>query len=143
MLVSDANTADLVLGGTYAAGAISGGSTRVTGGVEFSLGNAISRLELIGAKKAEITDRAVTGTIRTMDFSAAQERTMLGLIAANTQQSIGIVHGTTAGNKILLFFPAPRFTGLAHSNYEGVLTSDVTFEAPPTSGNDDMRIVAL
>lgn len=142
-LVNDANTADLVLGGSYSAGAISGGTTYVSGGVEFSLGNQLSRMELIGAKDVTITDRNVTGTIKTMDLTAAQEITVQGYVTAGTGQSIGITHGTAAGSKVMLFFAQARLLGMTPVNLEGVWTLDVPFEAPPSSGNDDMRIVAL
>lgn len=142
-LVNDANTTDVVLGGTYSAGAISGGTSYVSGGVEFSLGNQVSRRELIGAKEAVVSDRNVTGTIKTLDLTAAQEITLLGLVSSHTAQSIGLLHGTTAGSKALIFFPTARLLNLAHVDLDGVWTSDVTFEAPPSAGNDDMRIVAL
>ena len=36
-----------------------------------------------------------------------------------------------------------RLLGVTPVNLEGVWTSDVAFEAPPSSGNDDIKIVAL
>lgn len=142
-IVSDANTTDVVLGGTYAAGAISDGTSYVSGGIEFDLGNQVTRRELIGAKDAVLTDRAVTGTVKTLDLTAAQEVALLADIAADTAKSIGMLHGTTAGNKVLLFFTSARLLGLTPVNLEGVWTSDLAFEAPPLTGNDDMRIVVL
>lgn len=143
ILVNDANTSDLVLGGTYSAGAISGGTTYVTGGIDFSIGNQIAKLELIGAKDVVIADRSVSGTIKTMDLTAAQEVTMHGYITAATPQSIGLLHGTAAGYKVLAFLPTTRLTALKPSNVQGVWTSDISFVSPPSSGNDDARIVVL
>lgn len=142
-IVSDANTVDVVLGGTYSAGAISGGTSYVSGGIEFDMGNVVTRRELIGAKESVLTDRAISGTVKTLDMSAAQEVSLLADIAGDTARSIGMVHGTAAGNKVLLFFTSARLLGLTPVNLEGVWTSDLAFEAPPSSGNDDMRIVAL
>lgn len=142
-LVNDLNTADVSLGGTYSAGAISGGTTYVSGGIEATLANQVSRRELIGAKEAVISDRAVGGTIKTLDLTAAQEITVQGLITGNTPTSIGMVHGTADGYKVLLFFPSAKLLNITPQNLDGVWTSDVPFEAPPTAGNDDMRIVAL
>ncbi|MGE3596640.1 MAG: hypothetical protein AB7N70_13915 [Dehalococcoidia bacterium] len=142
-IVNDANTTDLVIGGAYATGAVTGGTSYVSGGVEFDLGNVITRRELIGAKEAVPTDRAVTGTVKTLDLTAAQEVTVMADIAADTARSIGLLHGTAAGNKVLIFFAQARLLGLTPVNLEGVWTSDLAFEAPPASGNDDMRIVVL
>lgn len=142
-VVSDANTVDVVVGGTYSAGAISGGTSYVSGGIEFDMGNVVSRRELIGAKESTLTDRAVSGTVKTLDLTAAQEVTVLADIAADTARSIGMLHGTVAGNKVLLFFTSARLLGLTPVNLEGVWTSDLAFEAPPSAGNDDMRIVVL
>lgn len=142
-IVSDVNTADVVLGGAYATGAITGGTSYVSGGIEFDMGNQVTRRELIGAKESVLTDRAITGTVKTMDLTAAQEVALLADIATDTTRSIGMVHGTTAGNKVLLFFTQARLLGLTPVNLEGVWTSDLAFEAPPAAGNDDMRIVAL
>lgn len=142
-LVNDANTSDLVLGGSYAAGAITGGTSYVSGGVEFSLANEVTRRELIGAKEVVISDRNVTGTIKTLDLTAAQEITVLGLVTGNTDQSIGLTHGTAAGYKVILFFPQAKLLNVVPVNLDGIWTSDVPFESPPSAGNDDMRIVAL
>ena len=143
MLVNDANTVDLVVGGTYSTGAISGGTSYVSGGVEFDLGSQISRRELIGAKEAVISDRNITGTIKTLDLTAAQEITVQGLVTANTATSIGLTHGTAAGGKVVFWFGQAKLLNVNPVNLEGVWTSDVPFEAPPSAGNDDMRIVAL
>ncbi len=142
-VVNNTNTTQLVIGGTYSAGVISGGTSYTSGGLEFTLGNQLSRLELVGAKEAGIVDRAISGTVRNLDFTAAQEAAAHGFITDGTKRSIGMSHGTTAGQRVLTFFPTARFTGLANADYEGVITSDMTFEAPPSSGNDDMRLVAL
>lgn len=143
ILVNDANTSDLVLGGTYSAGAISGGTSYVTGGVDFVLGNNVAKLELIGAKDVALTDRSVSGTIKSMDLTAAQEVTLHGYVTAATAQSIGITHGTTAGYKVMAFLPQARLTGLKPASVQGVWTLDVPFVSPPSAGNDDVRIVAL
>lgn len=142
-LVNDTNTADLVLGGTYSAGALSGGTSYPSGGIEFNTGNQVARTELIGAKRMTITDRAVSGSIRTVDLTAAQEIALQGKVVAGTQESIGIVHGSAAGKKVILFFPQANYRSFGYADVDGVLTASLDFDAPPASGNDDMRIVAL
>jgi hypothetical protein len=54
-----------------------------------------------------------------------------------------MLHGTTAGYKVLEFFPQARLRGHAYQDVDGIITSDFQFEAPPASGNDDARIVVL
>jgi hypothetical protein len=143
LLVNDANTVDLVVGGTYTTGTVSGGTSYVSGGVEFDFGNQMSRLELIGAKEAVIADRNITGTIKTLDLTAAQEITMLGHVTSGTAQAVSLTHGTAAGSKVIVHFGQAKLLNVTPVNLEGVWTLDVPFEAPPSSGNDDMRIVAL
>ena len=142
-LVNDANTSDLVLGGTYAAGAISGGTTYVSGGIEFSMGNKVAKTEMVGAKRVVLTDRSISGMIKTLDLTAAQEIALLALIPAYTATSIGILHGTVAGYKVMEFFPQARLLSHSYQNVDGIVMSDFSFEAPPSAGNDDMRIVVL
>jgi hypothetical protein len=99
ILANDANTSDLVIGGTYSAGAISGGTSYVSGGIEWSLGNTVSKTELIGAKRSVITDRNITGTIKTLDLTAAQEITMLALIPAAKTPRISALAGDGTANR--------------------------------------------
>ena len=142
-LVNTTNTAQLTLGGAYSAGAITGGTQYVSGGIEFSMGNNLSRVDLIGASRATITDRAVSGTAYTLDLTPAQEIAIQGKVVAGTAESIGILHGSAAGKKVMLFFPTANYRGIGYESVEGVMTSTVQFDSPPASGDDDIRIVAL
>jgi hypothetical protein len=142
-LVNTTNTAQLTLGGAYSAGAISGGTQYVSGGIEFAMGNNLSRVDLIGASRATITDRAVSGTAYTLDLTPAQEIAIQGKVVAGTAESIGILHGSAAGKKVMLFFPTANYRGIGYESVEGVMTSTIQFDSPPASGNDDIRIVAL
>lgn len=143
LLVNDANTSDLVLGGSYSAGAISGGTTYVSGGIEFSMGNQVTRTEMIGAKRVVLTDRKVAGTLKSLDLTASQEISLLAMIPASTATSIGLLHGTAAGYKVLEFFAQAKLLSHSYVNVDGIVMSDFSFEAPPSAGNDDMRIVVL
>lgn len=139
---TDANTDDLLLGCTYSAGALSSGTAYPSRGVELAVGNQLEFLELIGAESIDITDRSVNGKV-SLDLTAAQEVSFMADVKANTLTSMGIVHGTAAGYKVLLHMPAvqrvnPRKDALGKRRLIGY-----DLRALPSSGNDELRIVAL
>jgi hypothetical protein len=97
---------------------------------------------LLGSLAVDIAGRNVTGSTQ-LELTAAQEVTMFSDIAAGTLSSVSLLHGTTAGGKVLVYAPngqrlAPKrveFNGRAH------LGMDLRFI--PSAGNDEVRIVAL
>jgi len=141
-VISDVNTSDLVIGGTYSAGTISGGTTYVSSGLTLSMGNDVKFSPLVGAEYIDIVDRNPQGSV-TLELTAAQEVTFDGYVRANTYQSIGMLHGTTAGSKVLVFAPTAQLYNRRHVEVNGNLMNSFDLGLDPSTGNDELRIVAL
>jgi hypothetical protein len=142
LVVSDPNTADVLLGCTYSAGALTGGTAYPSKGLEFSLGNEINYTPLLGGESVDLTQRDVSGKVM-FELSAAQAVTIYGTVKANTTQGIGMVHGTTTGYKVLVHAPATQLIDMAQADNNGRVGYEFGLRCVPTAGNDDFRICVL
>jgi len=141
-VVSDANTADLLIGCAYSAGALTGGTAYTSGGLSFNLGGTVSFTPLVGAEYIDFTDRQPVGSLM-LDLTAAQEVTFDGYVRNNTLQSIGMIHGTATGKKVLVFGGQVQLMNRKHQDVNGVLMSAFDLGFDPSSGNDEFRICVL
>lgn len=142
LVVNDANTGDITVGCTYSAGALSGGTTYTSRGLMVNMGNAINYTPLLGGETIDLTNRDVTGHID-LDLTAAQEVTFMSTVKANTKQSVGIVHGSTAGYKVLVHAPAAQLINPSKQDINGRRLLGYDLRLIPSSGNDELRIVSL
>lgn len=141
--MTKANVVDITIGGTYATGAITGGTIHNSTGLEMNFGNVVNFTPMLSTETVDITDRQSTGTLE-LELTAAQEVAFMAIVKANTTQSIGITIGTVAGNKIIVFAPAVQLTNPKKSELNGkrLIGFDLRFVPTPTgSGNDEWRIV--
>jgi hypothetical protein len=148
LVVTDTNTGAVTLGCTYATGALSAGTEYISGGFEFDMGNQVEFIDLLGTAAAsgqsvDVTQRVMTGRIR-LDLTASQEATFHTNIKANTTQSVGVVHGTSAGFKMLVFLSNVQLINPSVEDVNGrmMLAYDMRV-LPSTAGNDEIRIVGL
>lgn len=142
LVVSDPNTADVLLGCTYSAGALSGGTPYPSKGLEFSMGNAVAFTALLGGESVDLTQRDVTGKVM-FELTAAQAVAQYTNIKANTVTGIGMLHGTTAGYKVLLHAPNAQLIDMAQADNNGRVGYEFGIRAIPSAGNDDLRICVL
>jgi len=149
LAVTDTNTGAVTLGCTYATGALSGGTEYVSGGLNFSLGNQVKFVDLLGTatlpgQKVEIVDRASSGSLM-LELTAANAATFLDTVRANTAQSVGVVHGSTAGFKMLTFMPAAQLLepDLISKDGRRLYNFPLDVQTSSTSGLDEIKIVAL
>lgn len=147
LVVTDPNTGALTLGCTYATGALSGGTEYISAGLELDLGNDVQYIDLLGTAAAagqtvEITQRSVTGRVM-FDLTAANEVTFMTTVKAATTQSMGLVHGTAAGSKMLVHMPAIQLINPRKEEKNGRRLIGFDLRVLPSSGNDELRIVAL
>lgn len=142
LVVTNANSGDITLGGTYSSGSISGGATYTSTGLpSLVLGNSLVHSPLLGSEEIDITQREVTGNVE-LDLTAAQDVTFMTNVKANTTQSMGMQHGTTAGNIALVFMPTVQLINPAVVNREGRRLGGYSFRAVPgATGNDELRLV--
>jgi hypothetical protein len=144
LAVNSINSGMVTIGCTYATGALSGGTTFVSKGLDLALGGKVDFAGLLGGESVEFTDRNVTGKL-TLDLTAAQEISNLGIADASTTQGIGLLHGTVAGYKLLTFMPNVQLKNPKKDNINGkrVISYDLLSVPTPGTGNDELRIVEL
>lgn len=145
--VTDANTGAVTLGCTYATGELSGGTEYVSAGAMIKLGNKLSFDDLLGTattpgQMVTIADRDASGSIQ-FELTAAQEVTFDAAVLAATTQSLGLVHGTTAGSKMLVYCPSVQLINPKKTSLNGRRMMSYDFRVLPSSGNDEIKIVAL
>lgn len=139
-IVTDQNTNDLVLGGTYAAGAVTGGTAYPSRGIEVAAGNSVAHTPLVGGESIDLTARSVTGSV-TLELSAAQEVTLMGEVKSNALRTVSMQHGQTAGYKVLVHGAAVQFINPKKSDVNGRRMIGFDCRFVPVSGNDELRIV--
>lgn len=142
--VNSANSGQLLIGCTYAAGALTGGTPYPSKGLDLALGGKIAFMDLLGGESVDFTDRGVTGKI-TLDLAAADEVANEASVKAGTLTGIGMVHGTAAGGKILVFCPNVQLKNPTKAVLNGRRVIDYDIKAVPTpgTGNDELRIVTM
>ena len=143
LVITDANAGDIRLGGTYAAGVVSGGTVLASKGLEVDLGNKVNHLKLLGGERVDITAREVTGRMA-VELSAADEVTWRSDINANTLTSLGFNFGTTTGNRIAVWAPSVQRVNPQVEDYEGnaMMAAELRLLPSAVNGNDDITIVA-
>lgn len=143
LVITDPNTGDVKLGGTYAAGAITGGTGYPSRGLSLNLANSVAYQPMLGGESVLISNREATGSL-TLDLLAAQEVSMRTDINANTLSSLSLEHGTAAGAKIIIFAPAVQRLSPKNMEQDGMAMLGMDLRLLPTAtGNDELRIVAL
>lgn len=142
LVVCEAHSGDVTLGATYTAATptLTGGTGYPSKGLEFDLGNSVNYTPLLGGESVDVTQREVTGKV-TLDLTAAQEVTFMASVKANTTQSFGLMHGTTAGGKVMLYLPAVQMTNPTKADENGKLMIGYDLRAVPSAGNDEIKLV--
>lgn len=143
LVVTTANSASVKLGATYAAGALSGGTDFCSRGLMLDLGNEVQYSSMLGpCTGVDIPNRASKGSMQ-LDLDAAAEVAAYAAISANTLTSVGLVHGTVAGARVLVFAPAVQRINPTQADFNGRIQIGMDLRVLPLVGNDELRIVAL
>jgi hypothetical protein len=140
VVVTDASAGDITLGCTYATGALAGGTTYKSRGLQINLGNDVKHVALLGGEEADITGRESTGSCELM-LSAAEEVAFMASINASDTVSLGFTLGTTAGNRVLIHAPAVQRINPKKIDYEGRRLIGMDLRLLPNAGNDELRLV--
>ncbi|MFS2004609.1 phage tail tube protein [Duganella sp. CT11-25] len=142
-VVVDANSGDLTFGATHAVGiapALVTGTTYPSEGLTVDFGIQTPFQSLLGGESVPITDRKVTGSIK-LELTAAQEVAMMADVKGAALTSIGLQHGTVAGDKVLIFMPAVQRTDPTKEDKNGNRMIGYKLNISPKTGNDEIRIV--
>jgi len=142
-IVTNANSGQLTIGATHTASgapALTGGTPYPSQGLMIDLGITTGYKSLIGGESISLSDRKITGSVK-MELTAAQEVAMLGEVKLATLSSFGLVHGTVANNKVMVFMPAVQKTDPTKEEINGERLIGYKLNMMPVSGNDELRIV--
>jgi hypothetical protein len=140
--ITKANVTDINLGGTYASGAITGGTAYNSTGITLDWGNEVAFAPMLTTEQVVLKGRKASGTL-SVELTAAQEVTQMAAVKANTLTSVGFVIGTTTGNKIMLHLPSVQLINPKKEEFEGMRLIGFDMRVLPVAGNDEIRIVSL
>jgi hypothetical protein len=113
LVIMDANSGDIRLGGTYTGGGnVAGGTTLASRGLVIDLNNTVSHLKLLGGEAIGITNNVTT--------------------------RLGFNFGTTAGNKVVIFAPKVQRIDPQGEDYEGSHLMSTELRLLPAAGDDEL-----
>ena len=141
VVVTDPNTGDVLLGCTYTTGTLSAGTAYPSRGLMLNAGNDVKHTPLLGGELVDVTQRSVTGSVM-FDLTAAQEVTFMATVKAATTQSIGMQHGTVAGNIVVIHAPACQITNPKKEDVDGRRLIGYDLRLIPTTGNNEIIVCA-
>lgn len=143
-VITDTNTADLLRGCTHSgtgAPALVGGTSLPFSKFTLDMGIDVPFIPLVGAESVEIMDRKITGSVE-LDLTAANDVAFMADVKANTLASLGLLHGTVANRKVLLFAPNVQLHNPSYTDLNGKLMNSYQLTVTPgATGNDELRIV--
>ena len=140
--ITKANVTDITLGGTYAAGVITGGTLYNSSGLTLDWGNVTAFSPLLSQEQVVLTDRNVKGTVE-LDLTAVQEVAQIASVKANVTTGLGFVIGNVSGNKIMIYAPAAQLLSPKKVDFNGqrLIGFDIGFN--PVAGNDEIKLISL
>ena len=144
LTITDANSGDVTLGAltyTAATGVLSGGTIFPSRGLRLDIANNVVFQPLLGGETVEIAQRDPTGSV-SLDLTAAQAVTAMADVLANTTTGVGLTHGTTAGNIVVLHAPKVQRINPGVEDLNGNAMHTYALRLLPTTGNDELRIVS-
>lgn len=136
------NVTDIQLGCTYAAGALAGGTSYNSSGLELDWGNQVAFSPLLSTETVVLQDRKIKGAF-SLDLTAAQEAALIGQIKNRTVQGLGFVIGAASGNKLMIHAPAMVLKAHKKEEFNGQRMVGFDFELDPVAGNDELRLISL
>lgn len=138
-VITDTNTGDVKFGGTYSAGAVTGGTAYTSQGLQLDCGNAVNFTPLLGGEYVDLSGREVTGSLA-LDLTAAQEVAFMGNVKANTVQALSLEHGSTTGYIVGVYLAAAQLINPSKQDVNGRRLIGYDLRSVPSAGNDDLII---
>lgn len=139
LVISDANSGDIAIGGSYASGWVTGGTILPSRGMQIDLGNTVSHIKLLGGESIDITARETTGKFIGA-LTAEDEVAWRTALNNNELVALSFRHGATAGTRIAIHAGAVQRITPEIEDYEGrhMVSPDLRFL--PIAGNDELRL---
>lgn len=144
LIISEPNTGDVTLGAityTSATGVLSGGTAYVSRGLSIDVGNNVQHVPLLGRETVDITARDAVGRV-SFDLTAAQAVTFMADVLSNTTTGLGLTHGTTDGNIVVVHAPKVQRISPGVEDLNGNAFHTYQLRLIPTVGDDELRIVS-
>lgn len=145
-VATNTNTQVLKRGATHATGtapALVGGTSLPYSKFMLDMGIDAPFIPLIGQETVEIMKRGITGDVE-IDQSAAEEVAMQADLNASTLSSLGLIHGTVANRRVMVFAPGAQFENYNYSDLNGKLMQGYKLGFPATgtgAAGNELRIV--
>lgn len=140
-VVNSANSADIKLGCTLAAGGgLTSGTSYKHRGLNIDFGNRLEHMKIVNDERIEIVERSVSGQT-TLQLSAADEVTFRTAVTSLTTTGFGFVHGSATGKKVTAFAPKMQRVDPQVADYNGEHLTQFELRCLPSSGDDDLSIV--
>lgn len=140
LVVNTVNSGQILLGGTYASGNITGGTSYCSRGLNLDLGNDVQYMAMLGpCTGVDVVNRNTTGSMQ-LDLDAAAEVAAFTAINANTLISLGWTHGSTAGSKVTVFAPKVQRINPGSEDYNGRVLMSMDLRLTPNIGNDELML---
>jgi hypothetical protein len=140
LVVTTTNSGQVTLGGTYSAGAITGGTPFCSRGLTIDAGNDVQYQAMLGpCTGVDIVNRDMTGSVQ-FDLTAAEEVTAFTAINAATLTSLSWVHGSAAGSKVTVFAPKVQRINPSMQDFNGRLLMGNDLRFTPNIGNDELTL---
>jgi hypothetical protein len=144
-VVNNANTGDLIFGGTHATAVtpvIAAGTPYPSEGLTVEFGIVTPFAPMLGGETIDLTERKVTGAVK-LELTAVQEIAFLADVKAAALTTIGLQHGTVVGNKVLVWMPSVQRVDPTKEDKNGKRLLGYKLNINPASGNDEIRIVCF
>lgn len=139
LVLTAANAGSVLLGCTYSAGSLSGGTSLSSRALQIDQGNPPVYHEILNAEEVDVTQRETTGRM-SVELTAAQEVTWRNDINNNVLTTLGFAYGTTPGNRITLFNRNVQRVDPQREDYEGKQLIATELRMLPLAGNDEYTL---
>lgn len=140
LVITDANSGNIKLGSSYAAGGVTGGTAYASRGMTIDVGNKLDHQKMLLNEAIDITDRQMSGK-STLELTTADELTFRTDINANTLTSMSFNIGPALQN-VIFHMPNMQRTKPQTADYQGKMLMEMDLRLLPTnSGNDECRII--
>lgn len=142
VVMTQNNVTDIKIGLSYAAGAFSGGTAYPSNGLEIMFNNEVNHNPLLSSETVDIANRDMSGSVA-FDLTAGQEVSFQSSVKANTTQTMGMVIGTSAGNKVMIYMPTVQMINPKKEELNGKRLIGYDLRVIPSTGNDELKLVTL
>lgn len=109
--------------------------------MSLNMANDVQYRTLVGFEAVNIVQRKPSGTF-VIEAPTITQKDFFAIAAAGTTGVMTITHGAVSGNKVTVSAPRVSLGNPGYQESQGVEMLSIPFTAAPSSGNDEVSIVA-